>query len=466
MYSNRINILGQVHLNPFNSSYLNEYSFSGIAIIILLILFTIIIDTRQCSGSGSIVAACSKQFQSVSRTTWPDVHQTSTSTNPQTLSVTNLHETVVDTSVASSSSTQSQNTLNARETDSFFNNIGQRSIDALTDYKNKQESGGCGLENLGHSCYINSALQCICHIRPFVEIILNLPEQQLLQLPPITSAYRRLLIEMQSILKGSTSAHEVKICISELNRRFAGTDEQDSHEFLAVLIEALHDELMTNYQNSSIGDLMHGTLRSTVKCFACEKETNTDDSFLSLPLPIHRSAAAIFGFDTVKNIFANSMALFGFGIQTDSTLYGCFENLLAEEQLGANGQWFCNTCQKPTDAIKKLDLYQLPRVLILQLKRFTYDLTDDTKITTKIHVEEVLNLGRFVKKDDIDQSTIYDLVAVMAHTGTLTSGHYTTFARHLNNPDWYHYNDWHVHRASFSDAVASDTYVLVYERQH
>ncbi|CAF3402036.1 unnamed protein product [Rotaria sp. Silwood2] len=136
------------------------------------------------------------------------------------------------------------------------------------------------------------------------------------------------------------------------------------------------------------------------------------------------------------------------------------------EQLGPNGQWFCQNCQKPTDAIKKLDLFQLPGVLILQLKRFTYDLTDDTKITTKIHVQEVLDLGRFLKKNDMTQHAIYDLVAVLTHTGTLASGHYTTFARHLTNSGWHHFNDRHVRQASLSEVLTSDTYVLVYERQH
>ncbi|CAF4585017.1 unnamed protein product, partial [Rotaria sp. Silwood2] len=390
----------------------------------------------------------------------------SISASPQTLPVANLHEAVIDTPTAISSPMQSQDTINAAEFDPPLYNIVQRVIGSIKHYQKQQESGGCGLENRGHSCYINSALQCLCHIRLFVEIILNLPEQRSAQLPPITSAYRRLLTEMQSTLEGSTSAHEVKTCISELNRRFAGTDEQDSHEFLTVLIEALHDELMDNYQNSSIGDLMHGTVRSTVKCLVCEEETKTDDSFLSLPLSIYRSDATSFGFDTIKNILAKSMALFSYAIQNDPTLYDCFENLLAMEQLGPNGQWFCQNCQKPTDAIKKLDLFQLPRVLILQLKRFTYDLTDDTKITTKIHVQEVLDLGQFLKKNDMTQHAIYDLVAVLTHTGTLASGHYMTFARHLSNSGWHHFNDQHVRQASLSEVLTSDTYVLVYERQH
>jgi ubiquitin C-terminal hydrolase len=211
---------------------------------------------------------------------------------------------------------------------------------------------------------------------------------------------------------------------------------------------------------------MHGTDRSTVKCLECEEEPNTDDSFISLSLPIHRPTASGFGLEMIQNITEKAMGFFGYGVQNGNTLYDCFHNLLESEQLGANGQWFCQNCQKLADAIRKLDLYQLPQVLILQLKRFTYDLTNDTKITTKNHFQEVLDLEKFIKKNDTNKSSIYDLVAVLAHTGTLVSGHYMTFARRSSNCCWYHFNDRHVRQASLNEALASDAYVLVYERRH
>ncbi|CAF3819859.1 unnamed protein product [Rotaria sp. Silwood1] len=313
---------------------------------------------------------------------------------------------------------------------------------------------------------MNSALQCLCHIGPFVEIILNLEEQQPPQLSSLISAYRQLLIQMQSIPTGVASAYELKVCISELNQRFIGTDQQDSHEFLTLLIGSLHDELMDNYHNSSIGDLMHGTIRSTVKCLICKTETTTDDSFLSLPLPVRRPAAVNCGSNPFTDLLNTAKILLDYGLQHDTTLDNCIENLLIKEQLGANGQWFCEKCQKTTDAIKKLDLYKLPQILILQLTRFTDDLPDETKITTKIKIPEVLHLKQFIEKNKINQSVTYDLIAVMTHIGTLASGHCTTFARHLTNRRWYHFNDRHVRQASLREVLTSDAYILVYGRQY
>jgi ubiquitin C-terminal hydrolase len=304
----------------------------------------------------------------------------------------------------------------------------------------------------------------LCHIRPFIDVILNLQQQQQQELPPVTSAYAQLLTEMQSIPKGSTSAHELIECISNINRRFAGTDQQDSHEFLTILLEALHDELMDNYQNSSIGDLMHGVIRSTVKCLACPEETSTDDSFLSLPLPVCRWAAETFDSNTRENICEKFIGTFISRSASDFNIHDCFQAFLSPEQLGEHGQWFCENCQNLTDATKRLDLWQLPRVLILQLNRFTCDLTNDTKIATKIRFDLQLDLSEFMKECEHDPAPLYNLVTVLTHSGTLASGHYTTFAKHLDNEIWYHFDDQHVRQASSNEVLSSDAYVLFYER--
>jgi ubiquitin C-terminal hydrolase len=52
------------------------------------------------------------------------------------------------------------------------------------------------------------------------------------------------------------------------------------------------------------------------------------------------------------------------------SLDACFKAFSREELLTGSDQWYCNKCKEQRDIHKKLELYKLPRILIIQLKRF------------------------------------------------------------------------------------------------
>ncbi|CAF1138419.1 unnamed protein product [Adineta steineri] len=302
MDSNSTNILENIITRVLHSNYLSNCSFTVVIICLLLLLLTAKVCIPRSCGSLLTSSVYNAQTPFRAPALWPKIHQTPVSIDPERLyNNAILDETANDTPLfisictsPSSSPAQSHNTIDTTETSDWLSKLSQQLVENITQYQEQIESGGCGLENFGNSCYVNSALQCLCHIRPFISIILNLQQQQQYQLPLITSAYAQLLTKIQSISKGSTNAYELKALVSNLNPRFSGTDEQDSHEFLTTFLEALHDELMDNYQDSSIGDLMHGVIKSTIRCLICEEDTYTDDSFLTLPLPVRRSNPGVF----------------------------------------------------------------------------------------------------------------------------------------------------------------------------
>ena len=466
MDSKEFNILGKTINRVFSSNYLTESSFIVIVIVVLFILITAAVCIKRCQHSASISRWSHGEIQPFLRSTCPDIHQTTASGILQAFPIPTPDSIVFDGLTTIQSPRRSQDVAITIEDKSRLSDISPWLANCNKHYTKIQASDACGLKNLGNLCYVNSALQCLYHTRSFVKLILNLQEQPSCPLPSITLSFRQLITQMQFIANGPASAHEIKVQIAELNRRFSGTDQQDSHEFLTVLLEALHDEWLDHYQNSSIGQLIHGIVRSTVICPICEREIKTDESFISLPLPIYGLAVSNSDVGISQKMMGNIMDFFNNSMQGSVTLHDCFENFLAREQLGTNGQWFCQKCQRLTDATKKLDFDQLPQVLILQLKRFTYNLSDNMKITTKVSFGEVLDLQEFISDHDTHQTGKYNLVAVLVHTGTLASGHYTTFARHLKRRCWYHFDDERVRPASLDEALASDAYVLFYERQN
>ena len=49
------------------------------------------------------------------------------------------------------------------------------------------------------------------------------------------------------------------------------------------------------------------------------------------------------------------------------------ELFVKREQLDELNTWYCSTCKNHRRAFKKIDIYRLPPVLILNLKRFTFE---------------------------------------------------------------------------------------------
>jgi ubiquitin carboxyl-terminal hydrolase 4/11/15 len=52
------------------------------------------------------------------------------------------------------------------------------------------------------------------------------------------------------------------------------------------------------------------------------------------------------------------------------TLDTCFRQFSTEELLSGSDQWYCNKCQEHRDIHKKLELFKVPEILMIQLKRF------------------------------------------------------------------------------------------------
>ena len=79
----------------------------------------------------------------------------------------------------------------------------------------------------------------------------------------------------------------------------------------------------------------------------------------------------------------------------------------------------------------------------------------------------MINKRKFVP-DEQDQ--IYDLFAVVLHTGTLNGGHYTALAKNKSNGShWYEFNDNYVIKLSKSDyakrIVSNHAYILFYQKR-
>ncbi|RZC78498.1 hypothetical protein C5167_002717 [Papaver somniferum] len=111
------------------------------------------------------------------------------------------------------------------------------------------------------------------------------------------------------------------------------------------------------------------------------------------------------------------------------SLYSCLEAFLKDEPLGLEDMWYCPGCLKHRQASKKLDLWRLPEILIIHLKRFSYSRFMKNKLETFVDFPiHDLDLSNYIAWKDGESSYRYVLYAVSNHYGSMGGGHYTAYA--------------------------------------
>lgn len=188
----------------------------------------------------------------------------------------------------------------------------------------KSEKGVTGLNNLGNTCFMNAALQCVSNTKPLtLYFIKKMYMHEINRTNPlgmkghIAKQYGDLITQMWKGQCKTIAPFNLRLTIGKYSPRFSGFQQNDSQELLAFLLDGLHEDLnrvaekpyvelkdsnnrpdiicaQEAWENhllrnkSVIVDLFHGQLKSAVRCRACNMESVRFDPFnyLTLPLPM------------------------------------------------------------------------------------------------------------------------------------------------------------------------------------
>uniref|UniRef100_A0A674BK25 Ubiquitin carboxyl-terminal hydrolase n=1 Tax=Salmo trutta TaxID=8032 RepID=A0A674BK25_SALTR len=134
----------------------------------------------------------------------------------------------------------------------------------------------------------------------------------------------------------------------------------------------------------------------------------------------------------------------------------CIDLFTTMETLGEHDPWYCPTCKKHQQATKKFDLWSLPRILVVHLKRFSYNRCWRDKLDTVVDFPvRDLNMSEFVC-DPKAGPYVYDLIAVSNHYGGMGGGHYTAYGKNKADGKWHYFDDSSVSAASEDQIVVSE----------
>ena len=210
-------------------------------------------------------------------------------------------------------------------------------------FSGDMKKGRTGLVNIGNTCFMNSALQCLsnCYeltkyfLLDYYENDINY-KNQLGSSGKIAKVYKQLLENLWVSDEDYLNPSSFKSIFARFVQKFSGFAQQDSNEFLIYLLDKIHEDLNSVTkkpyieieekgkdetdeeaskrwwqkhllrENSIIVDLFHGQFRSTITCNYCNRVAVNFDSymFLSLPIPSGKYEINVkyFGYD-INNFF-------------------------------------------------------------------------------------------------------------------------------------------------------------------
>lgn len=295
-------------------------------------------------------------------------------------------------------------------------------------------SGKVGLRNQGATCYLNSLLQGLFNTTPFRQRLYQWQYDAALH----GDEARCIPLQLQRVFARLQLSKRPAVSTKALTASFGWTSsdafqQHDVQEMLLVLLDALDRSLALAPDANvtadgtplpSFADILSGRVRDGIRCLECGNARSHSTPFVDLDVPLP-------GAD-------------------NASVTQALQAFFAEEVLGAGDAWACDKCGIRGGA-KQASLESLPPLLMLHLKRFSFDfrIMRRVKLHTALNIEKEVDMAPFLATSDThtpQPDLRYELYGIMIHMGSAMGGHYFAYI----NPGeggvegeggWHEFND-------------------------
>ena len=333
-----------------------------------------------------------------------------------------------------------------------------------------------GFNNLGATCYMNSALQNIIHCKSFIEKIKAFQNTNIInsQDKSITNSFlnlcnslidaknretKRYLSYTYSLNSISPSSFKTNFC---LKHKDYTRGQHDSIEFLRTLLDDISKEININQNISAYKEL-------TTEGKSKEEQSKEYHNFYKSR---ENSIVVDIFYNQIINIFTCSCKYESYSFQKlldipillpNKNYKIDFSSLIndyfKEEELDWSTK--CEKCQKPELKHSKLMKFCiLNEIVIFSLQRF--DPVLSIKNNIRVSFKEMIDLKDYCDTDLYKENTHYRLLGTINHIGNINYGHYYSYIR--IGEIWYEFNDSIVQKVSRMDYDSSSVCVLFYEK--
>ena len=333
-----------------------------------------------------------------------------------------------------------------------------------------------GFNNLGSTCYMNSALQNIIHCKIFIDKIIVIKNSNLLNSKnnSITKSFLDLCYALIDIKARETSRYSSytyslnSISPSNFKSNFClkhkayMRGQHDSIEFLRTLLDDMSKEININQNISAYKEL-------TTEGKSKEEQNKEYHNFF---LSRENSIIVDIFYNQIINIFTCACGFESYSFQKlldiplllpnkeyKIDLLSLINEYFKEEEIDWSTK--CEECKKPElKHLKMIKFSILNEIVIFSLQRFDPFLS--TKNDIRVSFKETIDLKDFCDDDLFKENTKYRLCGTINHIGNINYGHYYSFIR--IGEIWYEFNDSIVRKVYSMDYDNSSVCVLFYEK--
>ena len=342
-----------------------------------------------------------------------------------------------------------------------------------TDVKERKEFnkfknlGQTGLANLGNTCFMNSALQCLSHTyelnnfldkQTYKNRLNDTPES--LILCEWDNLRKMVWSENCTISPGGFVGAVQKVARIKDRVIFTGWAQNDLTEFLQFVTECFHESISREVEMNIQGNAVTNTDKLALSCFTMMKNMYKKEysEFLNMFFGIHVSKIESLDSDYMN---ITPEPFFNLTLPMAGTLEKCIELYTSTEKMDGDNMIFNDKTGKKEVAEKNIKFWSLPEILVITLKRFSNNNRKNQEMVD--FPLENLDLTKYIVGYDKD-SYKYDLYGICNHSGGPAGGHYTAFVKNANSK-WYLFNDTNWTEVNLGALKSPHAYCFFYRKQ-
>lgn len=344
--------------------------------------------------------------------------------------------------------------------------------DNRTEIENNTGTGLTGLSNLGNTCFMNTALQCLIHSDTLANFLqlktyetkLTKKVESLILLE--FDKLRELMMSEDCIISpGGFLSSIQKVAKIKDRTIFTGFAQNDLTEFLIFLIDCFHTAISREVDMEISGTVKTDDDKLAKSCYSMLKTMYGKDysEFLDIFYGIHVSEITSLD-KTSLALTPEPFLLLDIELPKDSqnnTLEECIESYTKNELLDDENRYETKDGEK-IEANKKISFWKLPNVLIIAIKRFSNGIRKNESLV-KFPIDH-LDMSPYLvgyNKNDFN----YEVFGICNHIGGIMGGHYFAYIKNSDNK-WYNFNDSDITEITdLSTLISPSAYCFFYRKK-